>query len=411
MSLTKQVGTGAEDEPDPSWSPPRARWVLVVMIVVVAALLFAIPGSDDPGPADRDAGDLFEWSLDEGPPGRTRLESLQSTPAGFVMLVGPDSDGTHLWTSVDGTTWSSSPLSKNPNGITHDGTGLVAFRENRITEIHWDGGAWLEGPEEELPAYVRIGYFSDRPGLVFVADGILAHTVDAELLFSADGEQFEVVVDAGEWWSPEPDLWERFTAPIQRDGCRPPRSGSPDYPVILETGSGLAAFVPALKLGPYRMWPICQPELWTSVGGRVWTAAGEALPFGPGAYLYDVESRDGRLVAVGGSGAGRAAIWVADDPREWRPLDIGSFASEDVVLTKVVAGELGWVVLGEAITHARPLAWFSADGVCWHMLPEEVAGGAVAIGDDRLIFADSRWKPAFWVGELTMSPADIAAGC
>lgn len=408
MSLTKLVGKGAETELEPRRTPARARWAVVVMALIVVALLFAVPSSDDTTPGGGDPTGLFEWSLGAGPPGRTRLESLQATPEGFVMLVGPDSDGTHLWTSADGTTWSLSPLAKNPNGIAYDGEALVAFRENRITRIRWDGEVWIEGSEEEFPAYVRIGYFSDRPGLVFVEDGILAHTVDGELLFSADGERFEAVVDSGQWWDPEPDLWERFTAPVVRDGCRPPRSGSPDYPVILETASGLVAFVPTLKVGPYRMWPICQPELWTSADGREWTAMTESSVFGPGAYLYDVAARQGRLVAVGGTGLAKPAVWISDDGLGWRPLDAGLFADEEFVLTKVVAGELGWVILGEAVPHSHPVAWFSADGVCWQRLPDEVAGGAVAISGEHLIFSDSRWKPAFWVG--TMDP-EGPSGC
>ena len=107
---------------------------------------------------------------------------------------------------VDLTRWHRlvfEPVVAGPNGIARDGTALVAFRDDRTNRIEWDGSTWVENPERELPVYVRTGYFSGRPGLVFAENGVLAHTVEAELLLSAGGSQFEVVVEAGQWVEPE----------------------------------------------------------------------------------------------------------------------------------------------------------------------------------------------------------------
>lgn len=115
-------------------------------------------------------------------------------------------------------------------------------------------------------------------------------------------------------------------------------------------------------------------------------------------------------MAVGGIGGGQPTVWTSNDGLQWQPLDTEASVGEQFSLTEVVAGDLGWVILGDAIGHGSRVAWFSTDGLCWQRLPDEVSGRAVAIGSERLVFADHRWAPLLWVGTMNPNqPSDCEA--
>jgi len=405
-------------EPGPGVTPDSrpGRFVLGVGLLAIAVMaeLIIVAGSPRTEGSPNNlptAGSGLDWEIAEAPEGTLRLESLLATPDGFAVIAGPSASGSNLWFSQDGVLWSASRLESVQFGIVGDGESLVAFREYSSVRLDWDGRQWLEQAPIELPTYARVGYLSGRPALVVTDAGTLVHSVEGELYFSSDREQFDLVIERGEWWDPSEDLWERFTSPAQPHGCLPPFEGSLDYPPLLETPAGLLAFVPLNKLGINLTWPVCDPQLWVSAEGRDWSAVPEESGFEPGSFIYDVAGRPGLYLAVGGRGRDEPLVWESSDGRNWSVLE-WSPATTDVSLTDVAVGELGFVVLGRDFGSLRRFAWFSPDGECWQRLPDHVTGVAAAVGADRIVLADRGRAPdsgqKLWVGVLD---PDVGDGC
>jgi hypothetical protein len=394
-------------EPEPGVAPDKrpGGFVFGVALLTIAVMtaLIAVGGSPatDGLPDSLPAGDSgLDWSIGVTPEARLRLESLLATPEGFAVMSGPSAEGSDLWFSRDGISWSASRLSSVQSGIVGDGESLVAFREYSSVRLDWDGRRWVEQTPNELPTFTRVGYLSGRPALVVADGGLLVHSVEGELYYSPDGERFELVIERGEWWDPSDDLWERFTSPAQPHGCLPPFEGSLDYPPLLATSGGLVAFVPLNKLGINLTWPVCDPQLWVSATGRDWFPIAAASGFEPGSFVYDVAGRPGMYLAVGGRGRDEPVVWESPDGRIWSEHE-WSPAAADVSLTDVVVGELGFVILGRDFGSLRRHAWFSPDGACWHSFPDYVQGEAVAVGADRIVLADRGRpdsRPRLWVG-------------
>jgi hypothetical protein len=292
-----------------------------------------------------------------------------------------------------------------------DGEGLVAFRGYRSVRLGWNGLRWVEMARSELPTFARVGYLSGRPAVIATERGLLVHSVEGELFHVDDDGHFDLVIERGEWWAPNEDVWERFTSPAVPTSCLPPASGSLDFPPIFTTSAGLVAFVPLVKSSLNLTWPVCDPELWVSTDGLEWSAVVGEPPFEQGSYVYEVAGRDGRFVAVGGRGADEPTVWVSDDGLHWSVLDWDP-GTEGFTVTDVTAGELGYVMLGRATTGRDRLAWFSPDGTCWHRLPDHVDGVAAAVGSDRVVLVDRlrsvELRPELWVGVPTNVFAD---GC
>ncbi len=395
-------------EPEPGITPDARPGGFVVgvglLAIAVLGALVAVGGSpagDGLPDGLPGGGSGLEWAIGVTPEAKLRLESLLATPEGFAVLSGPSAEGSQLWSSQDGISWSPSPLSSVQFGIVGDGEGLVAFREYSTVRLDWDGGRWTEQDPTELPTFARVGYLSGRPALVVTDGGMLVHSLEGELYYSPDGERFDLVIERGEWWDPSEDLWERFTSPAQPHGCLPPFEGSLDYLPLLATPGGLVAFVPLNKLGINLTWPVCDPQLWTSPEGRDWSPVSEAAGFAPGSFVYDVAGRPGRYLAVGGRGRDEPVIWESPDGWNWSEHE-WSPAAADVTLTDIAVGELGFVILGRDFGSRRRLAWFSPDGLCWHRLADYVQAEVAAVGVDRIVLAD-RGRGAdssaqLWVG-------------
>ena len=377
-----------------------------LLAIAVMAALMVVGGSrrayDSPSNLAA-TGSGLDWAVAVAPEGTLRLESLLATPDGFAIMSGPSGNGSDLWFSRDGISWSASRLSSVQFGIVVDGESLVAFREYSTVRLDWDGRRWVEQTPTELPTYARVGYLSGRPALVVTDGGMLVHSVEGELYYSPDRERFDLVIERGDWWDPSEDLWERFTSPAQPHSCLPPFEGSLDYPPLLPTAGGLVAFVPLNKLGVNLTWPVCEPQLWASAEGRHWSPVPEESGFEPGSFVYDVAGRPGRYLAVGGRDRDEPLVWESADGRQWSVLEWPQ-ARTDFTLTDVVAGEVGFVILGRDFGGLRRVAWFSQDGECWHRLPDRVQGVAAAVGADRVVIVDRgrppNSRPQLWVGVL-----------
>jgi hypothetical protein len=111
-----------------------------------------------------------------------------------------------------------------------------------------------------------------------------------------------------------------------------------------------------------------------------WRRAGVSSPFGPGAIVLGVASREGRQVAVGvapsdggtqgAASYSEATAWVSDDALAWRRLPLLPSAPTGLAVTDwgrgfrtVVAGEAGWLIQ----THFGN-TWTSVDGLTWEPL-------------------------------------------
>ncbi len=412
-SGAKVVVRRHDETPDaPRRSVTTAAAFAALILLIALGVVGASP-SDDVAPFDEIAvpapeREAIDWTLVAAPEETVRLESLLATDAGFAMLAGPSATGATMWSSLDGITWSANGLAATPYGLVTAGDGLVAFREYESVELEWNGSRWVEQATTELPTYARGGYQSSRTALVHSAAGVLVHSVEGELFYSEDGETFDLVVERGEWWKPSDDVWERFTGPVVYNTCSPPWEGTLDYPPVLDTPAGFVAFVPVEKSGLHLTWPVCEPQLWFSASGYEWSPLSQESTFAPGSYVYDAAGSAGRYFAVGGRGDEPAA-WDSDDGLTWSGLDWFS-GGDPSVLTDVVTGKAGYVILGSAPTGPRGYAWFSGDGSCWLRLPENVHGVAAAVGEDRIVLADRRPAAALWVGIIDQAveqPCDI----
>jgi len=360
---------------------PRFRIGLAAALVAGAMFVFFLMGSNRGAP--------IVWEAIEPPAGVVNMESLIVTPDGFSVLSQPGEQGVTLWSSVDGRDWSANSLPGAPFRVVVAGDQLIGFRGSSATLLSREAGVWNETASFDLPEPVRIGYGSGRSGLVAAGDYFLPLTLTGDVYWSEDGSSFELVVA-------EPAWGVEIGMPTRRD-CQPPVAVSLDVPPVVATPEGFFALVSRQALDPFGVWPVCEPEVWSSADGLRWTPITEEPPFGPGAYVYDIDWRAGRWVAIGGVAFTEPAVWVSDDAQTWRRIPF-SGADEPVELRSVEAGDLGWVLLGELADRPGLLGWVSRDGECWELLPKEVQGRVAAVGTDRLLIADRIGFLEPWLG-------------
>jgi hypothetical protein len=335
------------------------------------------------------------WTVAANPAGTLHVDSLVATPTGFAVLEGPGEGGVTLWTSANGLEWSGRTISGSPNRLVVSGADLLAFAGRWVIRL----GPTVDGTNEvarvDFPQLVRVGYGSGRAGLAEGQAGMVAQAFSGDVFWAARGGPFERVIAS-------PD-WGEATGMPTGSACDPPTVSSVDVPPMVTTAEGFVTLISDDGADPFGIWPVCEPEVWRSVDGRVWERPTRGSPFGQGAYIYDLAHRNGRLVAVGGSGIDEPALWVSDDGRSWKPA--GRLPSErDYELREVAAGELGWVVLGENSDQPGLVGWVSTDADCWTPIPEHVSGRQAAVGSDRFVLADRRTFPVIWVGLSTGGP-------
>ncbi len=317
------------------------------------------------------------------------MESLIVTEDGFSVLSRPVAGGVILWSSENGSEWSPAPLAGAPVRVVVAGQRLIAFRGSSASSFARTAAGWTQIAVFDLPEAARIGYGSGRSGVVAGRDGFVTQTVTGDVYWSEDGSSFRPAIE-------EPTWGVEIGMPTRRD-CAPPATVSLDVPPVLSTPERFLALVSRQALDPFGVWPVCEPQVWSSVDGLTWAPLTEETPFGPGAYVYDVAWRADRLVAVGGVAFDEPAVWVSDDALRWRRIAFPG-TDEPFELRSVEGGDLGWVILGELADRPGLVGWVSRDGLCWEPLPDEVQGRVAAVGTDRLIVADRIGFLDTWLG-------------
>lgn len=365
--------------------------------LIIAAALIAVAGLVVFWDSTANSRSAIVWSFARQPEGVVHVDSLVATTEGFAVLARPNQGGMTLWTSTNGIAWSGRGISGSPNRLVVAGDDLFAFAGRWVMRLGGDEEDGAEVARIDLPLLVRVGYGSGRAGLVVGTSGLVAQAFTGDVLWAAPGGDFEVVVPAPDWGEP--------TGMPTRDNCDPPTLSSEDVPPIVATPDGFFTLVSVDGADPFGIWPVCEPEVWSSPDGKSWRRLGDGSPFGDGAYVYDMAWREGRLIAVGGIGFDEAALWVSDDGRSWKredPLPAPSHRpNDDFELREVAAGGLGWVVLGEWSHRPGLTGWVSPDGECWKPLPRQVSPRQAAVGDDRIVLAEHGDFPLIWVGRST----------
>lgn len=397
------VTTGGEEaarviplHTDPPRSPrtrrrPRSRGYLLTAAIV--AVLLGLAATNTPAPQ-------LTWEQGVSPQDRLNVESIISTPTGFSLLGGTGDRGGVVWSTTDGATWLSRTLPRLSSRIVFHRRGLYVVDRSEVIRIGPDG----DDPTVPVavPETIRIGNGSQRSGLMAALDGLVAQTVPGDVYWSADGREFQLVVEAARWRadSDVTPMISDVTAVARervRSICRPRARRAPDVPTIIEAEDRLVALIP--QDDPSVVWPTCEPVLWQSLDGSAWVPLTDESPFPDGAHVYDAAWREGRFVAVGGIGFDNAIAWTSLDGRSW--VRVERLVPEGRVdLTDVEAGPIGWVITGEPRDGSGPIGWFSEDGTCWERLPDGVAGDGIAVGDDHVVFAQDD-PAAIWVGTPT----------
>ena len=184
---------------------------------------------------------------------------------------------------------------------------------------------------------------------------------------------------------------------------------------VVTTDFGFVAFA-ALSSS----FPACEPLVWTSDDGDVWTLASEESPFGERSFVLDMAAVGDRIVAIGGmSDEGtqwipdEAAVWVSDDGIAWQRADL-----EAGELTTIDGGARGWILMGHLEPQGGPPGemWFSADGIDWDG-PDPRPPGlddraglffSVALLDDRIVGSGKQFATSNAAMEET--PARVVVG-
>jgi hypothetical protein len=374
--------------PPPEVAPTEARrWGLSVMFLAMLAVLSVFVSVTSPEIPP------LEWAPRTGPDGSVNLDSLVATDDGFAILSGMTVDGVLLWSAADAVSWRSRPLQGAPSQLAAIGDDLIAYGVRGGRMVSRDGEEWVEAGEGIVfPDEVRSRQGSGRPSLVGADDGIVAMSLYGDVWWSGGGDEFDQVVADPEW-GPGSEVELAFDS-----ACHPPTRTSPDVPPMVDTDAGLVAMISSNPTEPFGVWPVCEPRVWVSDGGKTWTESDATL--GEGAYVYNLAWRDGRYTAVGGHGIGLPAVWTSTDGQEWEPIEV--FASlTGVDLYTVEAGAAGWVILGRDIEGSGAVGWTSLDGLCWLSLPWYVSGGDTAISSEHIVVLDRTSYPDIWVGTIT----------
>jgi hypothetical protein len=249
-----------------------------------------------------------------------------------------------IWFSLDGTTWDSVPSSDLGPGVVHDvvqtGQGLVA-----------------------------VGIATGDPAPP-QCDG---------------GYRMPWASDAVVWTSPDGVTWRRTEDQVALTEAR--------LEVVASQGSGLVAVGTDAQ----------GPQAWFSTDGLSWDrAAMPAVPnvlftdatdrAWPNMSVHDLESIDGRFIAVGtvwlGEGSGQTiaggdtteveefeteVMWTSLDGREWTAVsrDPEVFPPGSGVKA-LAAGSNASVAVGWS-EDGQPASWTTQDGITWRRSPDQDA--------------------------------------
>ena len=147
---------------------------------------------------------------------------------------------------------------------------------------------------------------------------------------------------------------------------------------IAATDDGFVVLAARSESGWYRT-PVCEPLVWQSTDGDVWTPTSDESPFGEHAFVLDIAVVGDRILTVGGVSATEAAVWVSDDGVDWERADLDA-----AQLWHVAGSDRGWVAVGNhASNQSAELGgdmWFSPDGLVWDGPYERPGSWADATG-------------------------------
>jgi hypothetical protein len=310
-----------------------------------------------------------------GPPQGFDLPwSITATAHGVVAIS--DTNETIFW-SDDGVTWSEVPVSIEPTsyGFASDGNDLIVYNRFGVVRLTWDGIQWVEEEHLRIDDADSLG-MNGANQLVVGPNGIVAIR-DDQLFYSADGTDFHLAEQP-----PSPHAIQHLTDVA----CSPSTDG--EYVVaglrpVVATNGGFIALTPRRGAANPNM-SVCGPLVWFSTDGNTWEPVSEESPFGRYAIVYDIVTRDGRLVAAGRVTGDGGAIWVSDDGLGWERADV-PFAHA----AKIAAGARGWIVLGETeAATSNGQMWFSTDGITWDGPYEQPYGWSYAWGIDAAVLDD-----------------------
>ena len=274
-----------------------------------------------------------------------------STPHGPVLL-----DGANLiWRGSSGS-WKAAPVLGTATwpGVAV-GDDLILADTPGPARFHWADWEWVRAdPPKGLDGF-------PMSGLVTGSNGSVAFGIDG-MRFSSGAYQFVPVADGPDCILSVAPITSGFVA----------LSGTCD-------GRGVGSSNGGIDTTLLQQW-YGEPIPWTSTDGMHWRRAGVSSPFGPGAIVLGVASREGRQVAVGvapsdggtqgAASYSEATAWVSDDALAWRRLPLLPSAPTGLAVTDwgrgfrtVVAGEAGWLIQ----THFGN-TWTSVDGLTWEPL-------------------------------------------
>ncbi len=332
----------------------------------------------------------FEFTTMEVPPGHSMYWSA-STPQGTVAVNAEVSIGvstedqswdvdrlTSLRWSTDHESWEGIAIPSGVRRVTAVGDDVVVHDPGvrSATRYGWDGDGWSEVAQLDVGQVEQI--ISGPAGVVAITG--------TSIQYSGDGVHFTeaAAAPATEPLSAEgPDAGsgDEFAG-----GCQPSSSAwfsEATIGAVAATPGGFVALTPTHP-SDWNRAPICAPLVWSSADGRVWELVSSESPFGDGAFVFNVAERDGRLVAAGGVTENEGAIWLSDDGVGWERADIDLGLAE-----AVVAGDLGWVVLGMVDVEGNERGiWFSDSGLVWDG-PYEPPGGLTNVWVPPLVTVGS----------------------
>jgi len=310
------------------------------------------------------------------PPPNIEIVRTVSTPQGLAAIFKSSKD--MLCWSTTGMEWECTSIFFDTFRIFTSGDHLYVPGLPGILRFSWVRDSWEKDILIEDLSYIDQAMFNRH--------GALAAN-STTIMYSHDGLHF-MKAEQG----PNMDLLPE----VESRPCHPLRSGSstiPYAPMVLVTEESFLALTPAHPDNWLRE-PVCEPLLWSSDDGSVWSLISETSPFGETSYIHNLLQLEDRFVALGGQGINGGTVWFSDDGLTWRMADVDMEDSGAIAV-----GDIGWVLTGESSL------WVSKDGADWHgpyTLPEDLKTGffppSMGIWSDT-IFGGSMKNPV--LGKIT----------
>ncbi|MGH2450805.1 MAG: hypothetical protein ACRDGE_05970 [Candidatus Limnocylindria bacterium] len=284
-------------------------------------------------------------AIPTAPEGSALRDVVRGGP-GFVAVGFDGTDGTVVWLSRDGRTWTEAPQSSE---LDRAGMAAVTPVNGRLVGVGRD----VASVEEELAA----AWISEDGSTWQRTAGALE---DGQMIDVASGGPGVVAVGssvgldaAAVWVSDDGDEWERI-----------PHDPAFEHAFMWTITAG----GPGLVAAGWRRTPEPSAAVWHSPDGRMWTRAPD-LPDGEGFQIRAVTVAAGRLVAAGeGVETRGAAVWTSVDGASWvRSPDAENF-SEAFINALVTIGS---TIVAFGGVNDDAAIWVSSDSERWTPIVDE----------------------------------------